>query len=768
MAKLVILKFNGNFQTGFQVSLQIGQEGKSVDRGCTGILPPAPELIRASSEWQQKYARLGGDNRIKPKQIIYDGSIDPQRQLITAAKKLHDRLQQWLNSPSFYDVDKHLREELNRSDAIRIIICSDLPEIYQLPCCCWDLVETYPQLEIAISNFDFKRIPIPSRVKRHKKVKILAILGDSHGINLDADRHFLDSLATGEVHFLVEPTPQELYAWLWQKTWDIVFFAGHSQTIDRQGFLYLNSEDRLTIEQLKNAFQQAIANGLQLAIFNSCDGLGIAEELGKLFLPQSIVMRMPIPDLMAREFLKNFLEAYGEGDSLYLATKKARERLQAWEKQYPCATWLPTIYQNPAVIPPNWNDLHDRWGLLGNIGKFLPKKLSLASGVFIAALALILVSLIQSWGWLEAAELSIYDRLMSYRPVSSSPERVLVVTVDDRDIEYQRNEGLDLNMRGSLSDLALEQLVAKLQSGDAKAIVSDVIHDFAFEPQLKQTIAQKDNFYGICRVAVRDSNLVSISPPPSLDSERLGFSNLAIDDDGAIRRQILGMSPDDICNTSVSLSLRAAARYLDNISISYEGGVFTLGKLKLPKLKPNSGGYHLPEARGYQILLNYRPTLPPTISLRQAMTLPTSTFNRLVKDKVVLIGVVGHNLDLYYTPYSQRQQAKRLSGVIIHAQMTENIISMALGEQKPLWWLCNRWEIAWTAFWCLGGSILVILARNSFWSVWLGTCFSLLIILTCSWLLFLNGGWSIAIAPILGLLLSATITSIYSQFSDFR
>ena len=84
------------------------------------------------------------------------------------------------------------------------------------------------------------------------------------------------------------------------------FFAGHSSTVARQGVLYLNQEDKLTIEQLKHGFAQAISNGLQLAIFNSCDGLGIAEELGKLFLPQSIVMRMPIPDLMAQDFIKPF------------------------------------------------------------------------------------------------------------------------------------------------------------------------------------------------------------------------------------------------------------------------------------------------------------------------------------------------------------------------------------------------------------------------------------------------------------------------------
>ncbi|HEY9771391.1 MAG TPA: hypothetical protein V6C71_23345 [Coleofasciculaceae cyanobacterium] len=54
------------------------------------------------------------------------------------------------NCPGFNLIDKHLREELNRKEVIRILICSDRPEIYQLPWCCWDLVENYPNLEIAV------------------------------------------------------------------------------------------------------------------------------------------------------------------------------------------------------------------------------------------------------------------------------------------------------------------------------------------------------------------------------------------------------------------------------------------------------------------------------------------------------------------------------------------------------------------------------------------------------------------------------------------
>ena len=764
MTKLVILKLNGNFSSGFQVSLEISEEGQPVERGFSGNLPANIKLSHTLTIWQQQYTALDDNSRLKPQQIIYDGSVNSQTKLISSAKKLEDEFQQWLNSPSFSCVDKHLREELNHSETIRLLICCDRPEVYQLPWCCWDLLENYPNLEIAISNFNFKRTGQKPRRRTNSKVRILAILGDSQGINLNADCNFLKSLEGGEVIFLKQPTRKQLHSYLWEKTWDIIFFAGHSKTVAGQGYIYLNPEDRLNIDELKHGFRKAIANGLQLAIFNSCDGLGIAKELGKLFLPQSIVMRMPIPDIMAQEFIQYFLRAYAEGNSLYLATKMARQQLEAREKQYPCSSWLPIIYQNQAISPPNWADLSRKSQGIPFLPQLSLKRFPLPGRFLASAIALFLVCLIQSWGWLEAGELNVYDRLIAYRATPNRDQRVLVITIDDQDIKYQEQQGMATNMRGSLSDQALQQLLTKLQSGKAKAIGNDVIHDFPFEPALASNIAQTDNFFGICRIKINQPKLISISSAPSLPTDQVGFSNWAIDDDGAIRRQVLGMSPDNICQSSVSLSLRLAIKYLDDIPIRYEQSkTLQIGDTEFPRLKASSGGYHLPEAQGYQILLNYRRALPETITLRDALTIQQSSLNKLVEDKIILIGVVGYNQDLHYTPYSKGKQSRRLPGVIIHAQMTSHIISSVLGEQKPLLWFGDRVEFLWIAFWCGIGSMIPTLERNSFLNICWRITLALAIIFGCSWLMFWGGYWLIAIAPCLGLMLSAAMSATYRK-----
>ena len=133
MSKLVVLNFDGSIDSGFTVNLTIGQEGKSVDLGRMGTLPSATELSRCLTDWQQQYNQLGINHRIKPQQIIYNGVGLPHLRLNESAHRLRQVLAQWLNSPSFRPIDKRLREELNREEVIRILICSDRPEIYQLP-----------------------------------------------------------------------------------------------------------------------------------------------------------------------------------------------------------------------------------------------------------------------------------------------------------------------------------------------------------------------------------------------------------------------------------------------------------------------------------------------------------------------------------------------------------------------------------------------------------------------------------------------------------
>jgi hypothetical protein len=80
----------------------------------------------------------------------------------------------------------------------------------------------------------------------------------------------------------------------------------------------------------------------------------LAHALAELHIPQILVMRELVPDQVAHAFLRYFLDAFSRPELFYLAVREAREKLQGLEEKYPCASWLPTIYQNPAVLPPIW------------------------------------------------------------------------------------------------------------------------------------------------------------------------------------------------------------------------------------------------------------------------------------------------------------------------------------------------------------------------------------------------------------------------------
>ncbi|GEM_PF-5528596 len=91
------------------------------------------------------------------------------------------------------------------------------------------------------------------------RVKILAILGNSFGIDIDKDRSLLQGLTDTQTTFLVEPTRKELDEQLWNQDWDILFFAGHSASIADGdiGEIYINQTESLTISQFKNALKTA-------------------------------------------------------------------------------------------------------------------------------------------------------------------------------------------------------------------------------------------------------------------------------------------------------------------------------------------------------------------------------------------------------------------------------------------------------------------------------------------------------------------------------
>lgn len=250
-----------------------------------------------------------------------------------------------------------MRSKLNPSDSIRFIIQTPDIKLKLLPLHLWEFFDDYRKAEIALSAPHSDRLS--KTVPKRNKVRVLVILGNSKGIEkgVQADLEVLNKLPLSEIKVLSQPNKEDLHQQLWHPLgWDIICYSGHSDSKDdgSTGVIEIDETNKISLKYLKSALTNAIEKGLQLAIFNSCKGLGIVQDLADLHIPQIIVMRQPVPDEVAQVFLKNFLQAFANGKSLYNSVREARQKLEGLEDKYPCASWLPVICQNPAEVPLKW------------------------------------------------------------------------------------------------------------------------------------------------------------------------------------------------------------------------------------------------------------------------------------------------------------------------------------------------------------------------------------------------------------------------------
>ncbi len=363
MGKLILFKLNsGDFNSGFDVTLQICEDKPDEITHpfttITGKLPPCKSITYHYQQWQESYRSLHQQVRLgSPKKQVTHIANHCQ----ISANQLKDTLKNWYHceTESFAKIREKLLTELVPQESIRLLIQTDLKELRFLP---WHLffdsfLSQYLKAELALAPVEYTNLKLTP--KQNSSIRILAIFGSDQDINLNPDKQILTNIDNAEIIGLFKPNRQELFNHLYNQEWDLLFFAGHSGKNEQtwQGKLYLNDIDIITIDELNLALRQAINKGLRLAVFNSCDGLGLAQDLQALNLAQIIVMREMIPDKIAHLFIQEFLHNFAQNKPLYLAVREAREKLQPLEKQYPCATWLPIICQNPASLPLTWQNL---------------------------------------------------------------------------------------------------------------------------------------------------------------------------------------------------------------------------------------------------------------------------------------------------------------------------------------------------------------------------------------------------------------------------
>ncbi len=721
MKKLVVFSLlGGDLNQGFSiVTAQLWNINQSFPVKITGSLPAAPKLPELYQRWRLLYEALLHRLDWHPRMKIHSSDITniSVSEFTDVCQQLQTYINQWLNSEPFQNIEQQLRTQLNLNDEIRVIIETDVSLLHHLPWHLWNFFADYRHAEVALSTQSYEPPRVLPRLPK-EKVKILAIQGNSDGIDIGKDRNLLYGMADAQTTFLVEPTRPELNAQLWDQDWDILFFAGHStsQPNGETGKIYINQTESITIPQLKNALQTAIARGLKLAIFNSCNGIGLARDLADLHIPQIIVMREPVPDLVAQEFLKQFLTTFAGGKSLYLAVREARERLEGLESEYPCASWLPVICQNPTVVPVTWQELCGRHQSKSDRKTHKSIWTVLLSSVIVGVSVLGLRYL----GVFQSTELQSFDQMLRLRSQEEQDTRLLVVEITEKDIQSMRETTLNSN---SISDSTLAKLIHKLQRYQPRVIGVDIYRDSPdsssqSNPLKLATELSQNNIVAVCKGKDSKNDPLGIKPPAGVPSDRQGFTDGIPDPDGIVRRQILMMAqePSSPCATSLSLSLQLATRYLfyedKGNKQEFTGDFVRFGSSKFQRLKVGRSGAYQQSVNlgGIQILVNYHPA-----DDYQKVTLTDVLSNKndlnLVRNRVILIGVTANTTsggDTWPTPYSAAGEPyQRTPGVLIQAHMVSQILSAVL-DRRPILWVLPYWgDILLIAGCSLIGGVIV-------------------------------------------------------------
>jgi CHASE2 domain-containing sensor protein len=798
MNQLALLRLEGgSFQQGFSnVMLQIGTENYRHRKQLTASLPPAPDLAELYLKWQffyvALYSRLGRHLRITfPTTQLFPTNVS-EAGFSEICQQLKARFNEWLDCKEFRSIERQLRTHFTPEKPIRVSIETNNLQLRQFPWHLWNFFQDFRYAEMALSTSRFDLVRSRS-LNPTGQVRILAVFGNRRELDLELDLAALEQLPNTKLTCLCEPTRRALNDQLWKSSWDIFFFAGHSASHanGESGQLEISPTESLSVSDLHYALRHAIEQGLQLAIFNSCEGLGIVRELEKidLHIPTVVVMREPVPDKVAQAFLTYFLESFSQGQSLYLAVRQARERLQGLEHLsgayksdkppatfsdrslsreeavFPCASWLPIICQNPTTQPPSWEQLRQSKWQKTQIAASLKGLILLGTSAIVALLA---IGLRLSGGF-QAWELQAFDFLLRLRPNEGIDTRLLMVEVTEADV----------NRYGfPLPDAVLELAIAKLEQHDARVIGLDIFRSQpvgAGHRALMNRLRDSERAIAICSASqAGDANKPGMAPPPGLGQESLGFSDVVVDPDGVLRRHLLFMQPEasDACATDHSLSARLAFRYLATQGIepkSLAEERIQLGKAIFTPLSNQTGAYQQIDARGFQILLNYSAGSQVIRRVSISDLLRDRIDSHWIEDRAILIGVTAPiSSDYFSTPYStQRQSYQQMPGVLIQTQMLGQILSAALDGRALLWFFPQWGDSLWIWGWSfVGGTIAWHFHRIRYWlplsaiaiTGLSGIC---LIVLT-------QGGWVPLIPPALALATTGALTYAYKSFVQQR
>jgi hypothetical protein len=407
---------------------------------------------------------------------------DWHSELTLAEARLLSEFHKWLKHAELFDLREVLMQVARQAgteagiDAPKpelFLTCSPI-EIEHLP---WETWELGRHLQMVRSPLNIRAETTNRRPFRKGKARVLAILGDETGLDFAGERTALNAQRKVlDIHY-VGWQPGEEKAALKHRIcqqvadpqgWDVLFFAGHSNESSLlDGQIAIAPNTAISIKELSPYLKQAQQRGLQFALFNSCCGLDIANGLINLGLSQVAIMREPIHNQVAQDFLVQFLQRLANFEDVQVALTGACQFLKLEQNlTYPSAYLVPSLFRHPDSVPyqipaTDWRSRLRRWQ---------PNQREV---VTLGALAVIsMLPPVQDWLMEQRVRTQAMYRNVTGQLADSPQPPVILIQIDDATLQYRRiSEPVPID-RPLLADL-----VTQLSAFDPSVIGIDYMLD---------------------------------------------------------------------------------------------------------------------------------------------------------------------------------------------------------------------------------------------------------------------------------------------------
>lgn len=493
-----------------------------------------------SQEFQQSMLRA----RVEVSGSMAAPAVDWRARLVQAEAELTTEFHHWLSSAELLPLRREIAAGsqmiLSQIHAgqervpVDLFLTCDSLELERLPWETWEIgIEFAATRPIRIGRTPATITATTGQPQRRGKMRILAILGDDTGLNFQTEQAALKSLdAVASVTFigwqpgqpfesLLEQIRQAIAAPL---GWDILFFAGHSNESNLTGGeLSVAPNQSILLNEIAPQLLIAKQYGLQFAIFNSCQGLSIANALINLGLGQVAVMREPIHNQVAQEFLVRFLRQLATYQDVQEALRLTCQSFKLDKNlTYPSAYLIPSLFRHPDSVPFRLKP----FGWREKLKQWLPTRSEAIA--LMLWLSLSLYPPLQRW-LLEQRVLvqALYRQTTGQLGRASTPP-IRLVQIDDRSLQKARIADPSPMRRDYLA-----KLVNQLSTLDAKVVGIDFWldrphpEDAQLRQALETAIARQNTWFVFAIHESETREWLSVTP-------EVASSNWSLQGDGWI------------------------------------------------------------------------------------------------------------------------------------------------------------------------------------------------------------------------------------------